>query len=98
MEICFGYIPPRWTEHRQPRINGDTRRRKRRLREKLAKKDQIKYGPMIRVMQAKLQRFMEEDLLQEMQKPQHQNFSFRRFSRALTRLRLGSKKQERGKE
>lgn len=31
-----------------PRLNGDTRRRKRRLREKLEKKDAINYGPAIR--------------------------------------------------
>lgn len=33
---------------RLPRINGDTRRRKRRLREKLEKKDAVKYGSAIR--------------------------------------------------
>ena len=38
----------RWMEHRQTRINGDTRRRKRRLREKLAKLDAIRYAPAIR--------------------------------------------------
>jgi hypothetical protein len=33
---------------RLPRWNGDTRRRKRRLREKLAKLDAIRYGPAIK--------------------------------------------------
>lgn len=32
---------------RLPRINGDTRRRKRRLREKLEKLDAIRYAPAI---------------------------------------------------
>ena len=33
---------------RQRRINGDTRRRKTRIRKKLEKQDIIKYGPIIR--------------------------------------------------
>jgi hypothetical protein len=47
---------PRWMEHRQPRINGDTRRRKRRLRDKLAKLDAILYAPAIRAAAAELKR------------------------------------------
>jgi len=47
---------PRWMEHRQPRINGDTRRRKRRLREKLAKLDAIRYAPAIRAAADEMKR------------------------------------------
>jgi ribosomal protein L25 (general stress protein Ctc) len=43
-------------DHRQPRLNGDTRRRKRRLREKLAKRDAIRYAPAIRAVAAELKR------------------------------------------
>lgn len=47
---------PRWMEHRQPRLNGDTRRRKRRLREKLARLDEIRYAPSIRAAAAEMKR------------------------------------------
>lgn len=48
-------IPVRWPK-RLPRINGDTRRRKRRLREKLAKLDAIRYAPAIRAAAAEMKR------------------------------------------
>ena len=41
---------------RLPRINGDTRRRKRRLREKLEKLDAIWYAPAIRAAAAEMKR------------------------------------------
>jgi hypothetical protein len=43
-------------EHRQPRLNGDTRHRKRRLREKLAKLDTIRYAATIRAAAAEMKR------------------------------------------
>jgi hypothetical protein len=39
---------------RLPRLNGDTRRRKRRLREKMEKKDKIRYVPAIRTVAAEI--------------------------------------------
>lgn len=54
---------PRWEDHRQPRLNGDTRRRKRRLREKLEKKDSIKYGPAIRAWVAEQKRRIENEFI-----------------------------------
>jgi hypothetical protein len=48
-------------EHRQPRINGDTRRRKRRLREKLAKLDAIRYAPAILAWAADQKRRIENE-------------------------------------
>jgi len=41
---------------RNARLNGDTRRRKRRLREKLAKRDAIRYAPAIREAAAEMKR------------------------------------------
>lgn len=58
---------PRWMERRQPRINGDTRRRKRRLREKLAKRDAIKYGPAIREWAVDQKLRIEADFIQHVQ-------------------------------
>ncbi len=48
---------------RLPRINGDTRRRKRRLREKLEKKDAIKYGPAIRAWVFEQQRRINNEFI-----------------------------------
>jgi len=46
-------IPVHWPK-RLPRINGDTRRRSRRLREKLEKLDLIRYAPAIREAQRRV--------------------------------------------
>lgn len=54
---------PRWMDHRQPRINGDTRRRKRRLREKLAKQDAIRYAPAIRAWVTDQQRRIDNQFI-----------------------------------
>ena len=47
---------------RVPRINGDTRRRKRRLREKLEKKDAIRYAPEIRAACEEFKRRLKEKI------------------------------------
>ena len=49
--------------NRMPRINGDTRRRKRRLREKLDKLDLIRYAPAIRAAQRILKTEFEDAFL-----------------------------------
>lgn len=52
-------------DHRQPRINGDTRRRKRRLREKLEKLDMIRYAPAIQAAAAEMKRRVMDKLERE---------------------------------
>lgn len=47
---------PHWLDHRKPRIGGDMRRRKRRLREKLAKQDTIRYASAIRAVSVEMKR------------------------------------------
>jgi len=47
------------------RLNGDTRRRKRRLREKLAKRDAIKYGPALRATAAEMKRRVTDKIERE---------------------------------
>ena len=54
--LNVGFPIPRWMDYSQPRINGDTRRRKRRIREKLAKQDAIRYAPAIQYAAAEIKR------------------------------------------
>jgi hypothetical protein len=51
---------------RLPQINGDTRRRKRRLREKLEKLDAIRYAPAIRAATAEMKRRVMDKIEREL--------------------------------
>ena len=54
-----------WRPGRLPRIGGDTRKRKRRLRRKLEKRDFVKYLPAIKVLVEKMRRDLDERFLRE---------------------------------
>jgi hypothetical protein len=58
MDKFFTLIIPK----REPRINGDTRHRKKRLFEKIRKLDEIKYAPIIKQISEEMMRKIRDKL------------------------------------
>ena len=73
---------------RLPRINGDTRWRKKRLRKKFAKLDAVRFAPEIKAATDAIIKRMEDDIMERVIDPDGENAQRRA---EVARLRLRTK-------